>query len=92
MVHRINRFRIGQTSKALGVTCGLYAFVVITPLSVYALLRDDEKTPARIILSLLLPFLYLFGGFIGTAIACALYNWVARRLGGIEMEIDAYPY
>jgi len=32
--------------------------------------------------------LYGFFGFVFTAIGCALYNWVAGMVGGIEIKLD----
>jgi hypothetical protein len=38
---------------------------------------------------LAIPVLYGLAGFIFTAIGCALYNVVAKYLGGIEVELEA---
>ena len=38
--------------------------------------------------ALALPILYGICGFIFTAIGCALYNWVAGMVGGIEFHVD----
>jgi hypothetical protein len=35
-----------------------------------------------------IPVLYGICGFIFTAIGCALYNWVAGMVGGIEVQLD----
>ena len=35
-----------------------------------------------------MPIAYSVGGFIFTAIACFVYNEVAKRVGGIEVEIS----
>ena len=35
-----------------------------------------------------MPIAYSVGGFIFTAIACFIYNEVAKRVGGIEVEIS----
>ena len=38
--------------------------------------------------ALALPVLYGLLGFVFTAIGCALYNWVAGMVGGIEVQLD----
>jgi hypothetical protein len=40
---------------------------------------------------MLLPILYGLGGFVVTAIFCWLYNAVAKRLGGIEIDLSSEP-
>jgi hypothetical protein len=37
---------------------------------------------------ILMPIAYSLGGFILTAIVCFIYNEVAKRVGGIEVEIS----
>ena len=37
---------------------------------------------------IVMPIAYSVGGFILTAIACFVYNEVAKRVGGIEIEIS----
>jgi len=39
------------------------------------------------ILFLLMPLIMLVMGFIFTAIACLIYNWLASLVGGIEFEL-----
>jgi hypothetical protein len=38
--------------------------------------------------ALALPIIYGVCGFIFTAIGCAIYNFVAGLVGGIEVELD----
>lgn len=38
--------------------------------------------------ALILPFLYAAMGFIFGAIAAFIYNWVAGRFGGLELEFS----
>ena len=38
--------------------------------------------------ALLLPLIYGFFGFIGTALAAAVYNLIAMMVGGLDIELE----
>ena len=39
-------------------------------------------------LFLLMPIMYAIMGFLMTALWCWIYNMVAKRIGGIEIEVE----
>jgi hypothetical protein len=46
------------------------------------------KTGIGIFMIIGIPLLYGFLGFLGGLIGAALYNFVAKRIGGLEIEIE----
>ena len=87
MVQRLNRFSIAQTAKVLGVLYALMGLIFL-PFFLIAALLARGQTGFGIGFAILLPILYGAAGFIFTAIGCALYNWVAGMVGGIEVQLD----
>jgi len=87
MVQRLNRFSIAQTAKVLGI---LYAVMglIFLPFFLLVTLFSPNQSGFGIGFAILLPLLYGAAGFIFTAIGCALYNWVAGMVGGIEVQLD----
>lgn len=86
MPQQIRRFGIGQTAKVIGV---LYALIglVFVPFFLIAATFAPSQTGFGAGFALVLPVLYGVMGFIFTAIACAIYNFVAGYVGGIEVEL-----
>jgi hypothetical protein len=87
MVQRLSRFSVGQTAKVLGLLYGLMGLIFV-PFFLLTTMFSAEDDGLGVGFALALPFLYGLLGFVFTAIGCALYNWVARRVGGIELTLD----
>lgn len=87
MVQRLSRFSVGQTAKVLGLLYGLMGLIFL-PFFVLATMYSSGGDSFGVGFALVLPILYGVFGFIFTAIGCALYNWVARKVGGIELDLD----
>lgn len=89
MVQRIRRFSIGQTAKMMGI---LYALMglIFAPFFFLAFLFAPQSTPIPFgsAFVLVMPVLYGVFGFIFVALGCALYNWVAGWMGGIEVQME----
>ncbi|MGH7645422.1 MAG: DUF3566 domain-containing protein [Gemmatimonadales bacterium] len=88
MVQRVRRFSIAQTAKVAGVLYALMGLIFM-PVFVIAALVAPQGRSFGIGFALVLPIAYGVVGFIFAAIGCALYNWVAGMVGGIEVELDA---
>ena len=76
--------------KAAKIAALLYACIglVIIPLFVLSFMFDPEINGfVAVIVSLIVPIFYMIIGFLGTLITCALYNFIAKHIGGIEVEI-----
>jgi len=87
-VAQVRRFGIFQTAKVMGI---LYALVGLILLPFYLLIAafTPRGTGYGIGVAIAIPILYGICGFIFIAIGCAIYNWVAGMVGGIEVELDS---
>jgi hypothetical protein len=90
VVQRVTRFSIGQTAKVVGLLYGVLG-VILLPFFLIAAVLGPEEGSFGVGFALALPVLYGVAGFIFTAIGCALYNWLAGMVGGVEFELDTSP-
>ncbi len=88
MVQQLRRFSIFQTAKVVGVLYALMGLIFI-PFFLLASLFSPKAAAFGIGFAIALPIAYGICGFIFSAIGCALYNWVAGMVGGIEVQLDA---
>jgi len=87
MVQRLSRFSVGQTAKVLGLLYALMGLIFL-PFVMIPIAMSPQDFGFGIGFALVVPILYGVFGFIFTAIGCALYNWVAGKVGGIEISLD----
>jgi hypothetical protein len=85
---QIRRFGIGQTAKVIAVLYALMGLIFV-PFFLVAAAFAPRETGFGTGFALALPILYGGLGFIFTAIACAIYNFVAGFVGGIEVELES---
>lgn len=90
MAQQIRRFGIGQTAKVVGVLYALMGLLLL-PFFLAAAAFAPSQTGFGTGFALGLPIIYGVAGFIFTAIACAIYNFVAGFVGGIEVELESGP-
>ena len=90
MAQQIRRFGVGQTAKVIGALYALMGLVFV-PVFLIASMFTPNKSEFGFGagFALALPIIYGVCGFIFTAIGCAIYNFVAGLVGGIEVELDA---
>jgi hypothetical protein len=86
VTHRIQRFSPAQAAKVMGI---MYAFVGLVLIPVFLLSGFFGPNGAfGIGFVLALPLIYGVCAAIAVAIGCALYNLVARWVGGIEIQLS----
>jgi hypothetical protein len=88
MFQRINAFGIGQTAKVMGALYALMG-VVLMPIFLLIALFSPEGAIFGFGMAILAPLLYGVMGFLAGALMCAIYNFVAGRVGGIEIKLDS---
>jgi cyanate permease len=91
MIQRLSSFSVGQTAKVLGVLYGLMGLIVVPFFLLAASFSPHRNGGFGIGFALVVPVIYGVFGFVFTAIGCALYNWVAGMVGGIEIKLDNGP-
>jgi hypothetical protein len=93
MKKQIKRLSPHQNGKVFGVLMGLSSLVFVIPMFIGASLmpmpagpHGDAMMMPPTFMVLLFPLLYLVMGYIMTAIACVVYNFAYKYIGGIEYE------
>ncbi len=94
---QIKKFGVLQTAKFMAVMYFITIALFMIPFGLIALvvaiagMSMGSGSAEGIIVSgfmLLMPFVYGAMGFVSVAIACLIYNIVAKYIGGIEIEIE----
>ena len=85
MKKRIARLSVLQTGKFLAVMCGFLSLIRL-PFMLIPMLAGGAKAVTPMLGMLLL---YPIMAFISGIIMAALYNLVARWIGGIEVTVEA---
>lgn len=88
MAQQIRRFGIGQTAKVIAVLYALMGLIFL-PFFLAAAAFAPREAGFGTGIALGLPIIYGVAGFVFTAIACAIYNFVAGFVGGIEVELES---
>ena len=86
MPQRIRKFGVLQTAKVVGALYALLGLVFVPIFLVISMFTPNESGMGAGF-ALVMPILYGVLGFIFTAIACAIYNFVSGLVGGIEVEL-----
>ena len=90
-MRQIKSFNVMQTAKVMGAVY----FVLGLAVSLFIILPVSmaRRGPAhgRFFMAVLSPFIYGVLGFVCSAVVCWLYNLIAERLGGIEVEVIESP-
>ena len=105
MKHRIRRIAPLQLGKMLGVLYALFGLIFLPFFAIAALAgafaQQSQQaqagsgapvalaTGAMVVLAFLFPVIYGAMGFIFGVISAAIYNLVARWIGGIEIDLDS---
>lgn len=90
---RIKRFGIVQTAKVAAIIYFCVTGIFMIPLGLISVIFGGFSGmsawgPWEGALLLFLPFFYGIIAFVFTAIGCLVYNLIAQRIGGIEVEIE----
>lgn len=99
MTKRIASVSPPQAGKVLGTLHALLALIVVPFFLLFALFAPHDATAANlgvpqggfVFLAVILPVFYGVAGFIGGAIAAAVYNVVAGWTGGLEFTVVDVP-
>ncbi len=86
MSQSIVRVPPGQAAKVFGIIYFILG-ILFLPFFILPMLLGGGQQPFGLVFVLLMPILYAVMGFIGTAFLCWLYNAVASRVGGVQIEL-----
>lgn len=91
-MRRVKRFGVYQTAKVAAVLYFLVSLIFIIPVWLFSSMLGSmipQESGFSGGFLLIVPFLYAIVGFITVAIACAVYNLIAKWTGGIEVEVES---
>ena len=87
MKKRINRISVLQSSKIVTVLSALFGFIyTLIGIPMFAFGGDVMKAAAVVYIAG--PVWMVVFGFVFFVIFAAIYNLLARKLGGIEVELN----
>ena len=86
-MQQIKSFGVLQTAKVMGVVDLLIGILAALAFLLRFIAHHSLHHPRVLLFVCFVPILYGIGGFILTAIFCWIYNRVARRMGGIAIEL-----
>ncbi len=84
---QIKRIRVWQTARVAAIFYLILTALLFIPLGLAVLLIGKSQGKS-VLFFIFAPLLYCALGFIFVALSCAIYNLIARRMGGIEIEFD----
>jgi hypothetical protein len=93
-MRRIKSFNVYQTAKVVAIIYFVIIAIFMIPFGLFFSILGAAGSdsfpglPFAGIIFVFLPFVYGGLSFVMTAIGCLLYNFVAGRFGGIEVEIE----
>jgi hypothetical protein len=89
MIRRITRIAPWQAGKFFATLYFILGLVFAVPFALIALLSPpaEGQAPFGVGFAIALPFIYALGGLIFVPIACWIFNFVARMVGGLEVEV-----
>ena len=98
-MYRIRRFGVMKTATTVAVLYMVVIAIFLVPFALlFAAIGRAIPTGASnasldvgviVVFGLVLILFYGVGGWVITAISCALYNLVAGWVGGVEIQLDA---
>jgi hypothetical protein len=88
MPRQIIRFSVHQTAKVLALIYAVMGLVFIPIFLVMSMSNPGIPTPP-VALALIFPIIYGVFGYVFVGLGCIVYNAVAGKVGGIEVEVAA---
>jgi hypothetical protein len=88
----VKRIGVGSAAKVYGLTLGLLGiFVGIIYALVFSIMPGFSDVPGGgfgIMMLIIIPVFYGVAGFVIGALGAFVYNFVARKIGGLEIELS----
>jgi len=89
---RLKRIAPLQLGKALALVCGILGLIFIIPIFLIMALASSPVMLGPMALgmgfTLFIPIIYAAVGFVFGVLAAAIYNIVAKWVGGIVIEVE----
>lgn len=86
MKQQIARFSPHQNGKVIAILMAVGALIFMVPFMLLAVASAPAEARPPLLFFLGMPVLYLVMGYVMVALGCLLYNFLYKRIGGIEFE------
>jgi hypothetical protein len=98
-VYRIRRLGVIRTANVVALMYLVLVAIFAIPLGLVFMAAGDSTMPGAqslqvlggLLVAVIVPIAYAAVGWIATALACLLYNLVARWIGGIQIQLELEP-
>ncbi len=94
-MYQLKKFDVMSVAKLMGLTYGILGLIfvpVFLLVGVAGLIGGGSQAAvgagAAVFIAILMPFLYAAMGFVAGAIGALIYNLIAGKFGGIEIELQ----
>lgn len=87
MNRRVTRISPWQAGKFFAVLYFIFGLIFAIPLMFFAQLGTDGQAGFGVGFALAFPFLYAIGALIFVPLACLIFNFVAKLVGGLDFEV-----
>jgi prepilin signal peptidase PulO-like enzyme (type II secretory pathway) len=91
-MYRIRRFGVVKTATMVAVMYLLVIAIFLLPIAglivAFSPINAGAGAISVLTIGLLIALFYAVFGWIVTAVACVLYNFVAGWVGGIEVQVE----
>lgn len=85
MKTQLTRISIHQTSKVVAILYTIITFIIALVMAMVAIYQENYGTAVAIII--IAPIFYGIVGYLISAFIYLIYNWIAKRFGGIEFTL-----
>jgi hypothetical protein len=85
---QITRVSIRQTSKVVAILYAIIAAIVAFFMALFSFYEGEYMV--GIMTFILSPLIYGVFGYIGSAIVYWIYNGLAKRIGGVEFQMESH--
>ena len=83
---QIRRLNPHQNAKVLAVLMAVGSLIFLVPFMLFASATAPAEARPPLLFLIGLPIGYLVFGYLSIVVACWLYNWLYRYIGGLEFE------
>jgi ammonia channel protein AmtB len=87
MIRRVTRIAPWQAGKFFAVLYFIFGLVFAIPFMLFVSAAPAEQAGFGIGFVLAFPFIYALGALIFVPLACLIFNFVAKLVGGLDFEV-----
>ena len=88
MIRRVTRIAPWQAGKFFAVLYFIMGLIFAIPFALFSAGAPPEQAGFGVGFAIALPFIYAICGLIFVPLACLIFNFVAKLVGGLEFTVD----